>query len=369
MAATKGSGSVSPGVLKPKLFRAAKSGDVKAARDALDGGVEVDALNANKWTALHEACRYGQLEVVRLLLAAGADPNVAHSQNGFTPMVVAAFEVGHAEILRALVDGGAAPSLASSSGRTVLHWVAEAGDVDALEVLLQAGGDPHVQVGTPPQTLAERAKDPAKKELVEALVAKYSGVPKQSIEEASRVALRTRKPVATAPHTESPPLDLAKLRVKGERQPVPEAALERLKAETATSLPDGYREMMQTLGPGTLGTKVRVQGPETILRNAKAWRERVAQYWFWGAGPLLSQDAAQGAFVVADTIDGDELVFLPADPNTLLLLPREDEEVMLVSKTGLLPALTRLVTSESGRVPAKLVYEPVREGQVTSSGT
>jgi hypothetical protein len=362
MAAAKGSGSESPGALKTRLFKAAKSGDVKAAREALDGGVEVDALSANKWTALHEACRYGQLEVVKLLLAAGADPNIAHSQNGFTPMVVAAFEVGHADIIRALVDGGAAPSLASSSGRTVLHWVAEAGDVDALEVLLEAGGDPDAQVGTQPQTLADRAKDPEKKMLIEALVTKYSGVKKQTTEEASKAALRTRKPVATAPYTESPPLDLAKLRVKGDRQPVPEATLERLTVEAATRFPDGYEEMMQTLGPGTLGTKVRVQGPATILRNAKAWRERVAQYWFWGDGPLLSKGAAQGAYVIADTLEGDELVFLPADPNTLLLLPREDEEVKLVSKAGLLSALTRLMTSESRRVPARLTYEPTVDG-------
>jgi hypothetical protein len=71
---------------------------------------------------------------------------------------------------------------------------------------------------------------------------------------------------------------------------------------------------------------------------------------------------AQGAFVIADTLDGDELVFLPTDPNTLLLLPREDE---VVSETGLLPALTRLMTSESGRVPAKLTYVPMRDGEVT----
>jgi hypothetical protein len=297
-------------------------------------------------------------------LLGGADPNIPHAENGFTPMVVAAFEVGHADIIRALVDGGAAPSLASThGGRTVLHWVAEAGDVDALEVLLQAGGDPHVQVGTPPQALADRAKDPEKRKHIEALVTKYSGVPKQSTEEASEAALRTKKPATAKPFVESPPLDLAKLRVKGERQPVPEAALERLKVEASTSLPDGYKEMMSTLGPGTLGTKVRVQGPETILRNAKAWRGRVAQYWFWGDGPLLSKGAAQGAFVIADTIDGDELVFLPSEPNTLLPLPREDEEVKLVSKAGLLRTLTRLVTSQSGRVPAKLTYEPMPDGE------
>ncbi len=57
-------------------------------------------------------------------------------------------------------------------------------------------------------------------------------------------------------------------------------------------------------------------------------------------------------------------MFLPSDPNTLLLLPREDEEVRLISKTGLLSALTRLVTSESGRVPAKRMYEPTPDGEV-----
>ncbi len=365
MAAKQGSGSASPGVLKTKLFKAAKSGDVKLLREVLDAGVDVGALDSNKWTALHEACRYGQLEVVKALLAAGADPNLPHSQNGFTPMVVAAFEVGHADIIRALVKGGAAPSLASAHGRTVLHQVAESGDVDALEALLQAGGDPHVQVGTPPQTLADRAQDPEKRKRIEELVAKYSGVPKQSTEEASQAALRTRRPVVAAPHVESAPLDLAKLRVKGERQPVAEAALDRLKVEAATRLPAGYEDMMRTLGPGTLGTKVRVQGPATILRNANAWRERVAQYWFWGSGPLLSKVAAQGAFVIADTLDGDDLVFLPADPSTLLLLPREDEEVRLISKTGLFPALTRLMTSESGRVPSRLTYEPMPDGAAT----
>ena len=83
--------------------------------------------------------------------------------------------------------------------------------------------------------------------------------------------------------------------MKGERQPVPEAALARLKVGAATSLPGGYNEMMQTLGSGTLGTKVRIQGPEAILRNAKAWRERIAQYWFWDSGPLLSAPAMKPA--------------------------------------------------------------------------
>ena len=116
MAATKDSGSASPGVLKTRLFKAAKSGDVRVLRDVLDAGVDVDGLDGNKWTALHEACRWGQLEAVEVLLAAGADPNMPHPQLGYSPMFVATFEKGHTEIVRALLRGGAAPSLASPHG-------------------------------------------------------------------------------------------------------------------------------------------------------------------------------------------------------------------------------------------------------------
>jgi hypothetical protein len=196
---------------------------------------------------------------------------------------------------------------------------------------------------------------------IAALIVRYESTPKQSSEEAAKAALRTRKPAAVEPYAEPAPLQLDQLRVKGKPQPVSEADLQRLKTELATKLPDGYEEMMRTPGPGTLRVTVRVQGPATILRGTKAWRERIAQYWFWGNGPLLTKAAAQGAVRIADTIGGDELVFLPTEPDTLLLLPHEDEDVQLVSKTGLLAALTRLVTSESGKVPGTLTYQPTSD--------
>jgi hypothetical protein len=354
---------VSPGVLKKKLFNAAKSGDVKALRDALDAGIDVHSLSANKWTALHEACRYGQLEAVKVLLEAGADPNLPHPQNGFTPMVVATFDKGHTEIVRALLRGGAAPSLQDQYGWTPLHKVAGLGDLDALEALLQAGGDANVRGGPQHQTLLDRVQDPDQKTRIEALIARFEATTKQSVEEAAKAALRTRKPAAAEPYVEPSPLQLDQLRVTGRPQPAADADLQRLKTELAAQLPAGYEEVIRTLGPGTLRVTVRVQGPATILRSTKAWRERIAQYWFWGNGPLLSKEAAQSAVLIADTIGGDELVFLPTEPDTLLLLPHEDEEVQLVSRTGLLSALTRLVTSESGRVPARLTYEPTSDAE------
>ena len=48
--------------------------------------------------------------------------------------------------------------------------------------------------------------------------------------------------------------------------------------------------------------------------------------------------------VVADTFDGDELCFLPEDPDALFLLPRDDDVVP--AGPGLLPALDRLLAGD-----------------------
>jgi len=160
------------------------------------------------------------------------------------------------------------------------------------------------------------------------------------------------------PYLEPQPLGLDQLRVKGKPRPVDQVSLDKLKAELATDLPTGYEEMMRTVGPGLLRNTVRVYGPLSILRDTKSWRERIAQYWFWGDGPLLSKQASQSSVRIADTPGGDELVYVPTAPETLLVLPHEDEEVQLASKTGLLAALTRLLRSDSGRLPSKLPYEP-----------
>ncbi len=63
------------------LHVAAHVGDAARVRQLLlgdgDGGIEVDARctywGASGATALHEAARFGQLEVVRVLMEAGAD--------------------------------------------------------------------------------------------------------------------------------------------------------------------------------------------------------------------------------------------------------------------------------------------------------
>lgn len=91
------------------LIRAAHRGYVDIIRELLTTDIDVDHVNRLAWTALLEAIILGDggadhTEVVRLLLAAGADPNLADGR-GVTPLRHAR-DRGFAEIERLLVDAG-----------------------------------------------------------------------------------------------------------------------------------------------------------------------------------------------------------------------------------------------------------------------
>ena len=49
--------------------------------------------------------------------------------------------------------------------------------------------------------------------------------------------------------------------------------------------------------------------------------------------------------MLADTFDGDELCFVPEDPEALYLLPRDDDEAVPLGP-GLLSALDELVAGD-----------------------
>jgi ankyrin repeat protein len=92
------------------LIRAADRGHVDIIRELLTTDIAVDHVNRLGWTALLEAIILGDggprhTEVVRLLLAAGADPNRADG-NGVTPLAHAR-QRGHQAIVALLEQAGA----------------------------------------------------------------------------------------------------------------------------------------------------------------------------------------------------------------------------------------------------------------------
>ena len=66
------------------LYSASVKGDLEFVRDLLEDGAQVDNTSTGE-TALHAAIRWEHLEVAKLLLAAGADPN-AEDVDGDRPL-------------------------------------------------------------------------------------------------------------------------------------------------------------------------------------------------------------------------------------------------------------------------------------------
>lgn len=70
------------------LITAARANDASQIRMLLDGGADVDAQDAQGWTALSWAVKHRHAGVATLLVEAGANSEI-ESRDGWTPMALA----------------------------------------------------------------------------------------------------------------------------------------------------------------------------------------------------------------------------------------------------------------------------------------
>jgi len=98
---------------------------------------------APEGTPLQRAVRGKAGDLLELLLAHGADPNV-HDQCGNTPLHLAVAAKALL-MLENLLDAGASIDAKDGQGRTALHWAAISQIVAIVNVLLDAGADPNAQ--------------------------------------------------------------------------------------------------------------------------------------------------------------------------------------------------------------------------------
>jgi hypothetical protein len=136
------------------LLAAVEAGDQQAARDALTRGASANATvvdeddNAcsSRAPALYMACTRGDAAMVELLLSNGADPDGAFRRRGIIDFetrtcLIAAFS--HLDIVSMLLRAGADPNLASTWGEdrtTETSPLAQAKDNPKLEELLRGYG-------------------------------------------------------------------------------------------------------------------------------------------------------------------------------------------------------------------------------------
>lgn len=121
------------------LWDAARKGDASAVTAALDAGVDVNTPFRYGATALSYACDRGHLEVVRVLLTRGANPNVKDTFYGATPLSWASSpaqtrKAEHAEIVRLLLEHGA------QGADRALAAAVEEDDLPMTQAILEHGG-------------------------------------------------------------------------------------------------------------------------------------------------------------------------------------------------------------------------------------
>jgi len=182
----RGRGAREPdgGELTPLVY-AARSGSIEVARVLLEAGADVNQLTRYGWSPLLAATQNRNYQMGKFLLEHGADPNLAN-KGGWTPLYLATDnrnleggdyptplpDMDDLEYIRLLLDAGADPNARlseSTETRTVFtnQWLDEngataflrasqSGDIELMRMLLDYGADPHIytELGVTPLSVA-----------------------------------------------------------------------------------------------------------------------------------------------------------------------------------------------------------------------
>ena len=139
-------------------------GDVEAVQGRLARGENPSKFGSSFWSVWHMCIRLGNLEIAQLFLQAGLNVNEG-MERGFMPLI-AACETNSQPMVELLLSAGADPNKPNDFGSTALMSAAQAGNPLVVERLLEAGA----LVDAENQVQSRAITDSANAEVVQRLV-------------------------------------------------------------------------------------------------------------------------------------------------------------------------------------------------------
>ena len=147
-----------------KLAQASEEGDVQAILAALRSGDDVNSISSGS-SPLFLAASNNHPQAVDALLEAGAKPDIANSDTGFTPLMGA---VEYPEVESKLLAAGATVNEKARAGATALYFAISKEQTQTVQLLIQSGENVNEKAeGDAPLLLAVEVGSP---EIVRTLV-------------------------------------------------------------------------------------------------------------------------------------------------------------------------------------------------------
>jgi len=120
------------------LWKAVNAGNVTDARAAIQRRADVNNRNSAGSIIISRAVQNGNIEIVRLLLDNGANPNVIGTVSSDHPLTNA-IEKGNLEMVKLLIDKGANVNARNSIGSSPLRSAISEGNIEMVKLLVDRG--------------------------------------------------------------------------------------------------------------------------------------------------------------------------------------------------------------------------------------
>ena len=139
-----------------QLFQLVRSSDAARLQGLFDKGFDAPNIRDGRGNTLLMLASYnGQLEMTRVLLENGGDPQIANDM-GQIPLAGAAFK-GNTEMAKLLIEHGADVNAQMPDGKTPLMFAAMFNRLEIIDLFLEKGADVSLKSmdGSTAQTIAQ----------------------------------------------------------------------------------------------------------------------------------------------------------------------------------------------------------------------